>query len=207
MKRSNNAITPTSSIDNPADSGLLAHTNIQVLTNYQILRNVNGTPQASGSPFPGFYEDPASLACIYLFQLLPQVSGCNPSSALPNPSGGARAIAVVDAYDDPSAYADLQVFTEVFGVQAITPAPSSSCSRQPAAPQPDLVPDQPPGRRSIPPGDGRWRNHWMSITLRVVGQFETGGRIVIPLRLIGCAKPSPDFKTMILAPRIPERLS
>jgi kumamolisin len=103
-------------MDNPADTGIRVH------TTYNILGNFTGTPQAGGPPFPGLnYESPASLACIYLFQLQPQVSGCNPNVVTMNPNGGARAIAIVDAFDDPNAFADLQTFSTQFGVQAITP--------------------------------------------------------------------------------------
>jgi subtilase family serine protease len=71
-------------------------------------------------PFPGFlFETPASLACVY--NLVPlKVKGCNPNLATTNPSGGGRAIAVVDAFHDPTANDDLEVFSAQFGL----PAPS-----------------------------------------------------------------------------------
>jgi len=117
MGLSNNAITPASSVDNPANAGVQAH------TNYSIFRNFSGTPKAAGPPFPGlFYETPASIGCIYLFQLQPQVSGCNPNVVTMNPSGGSHAVAIVDAFDDPNAYTDLQTFSRQFGVKLITPA-------------------------------------------------------------------------------------
>lgn len=117
MKKSNTVITPTSSIDNPSDAGIRAH------TNYSIVKNFASSPKAIGPPFPGyFFETPASIACIYFFQLLPQASGCNPNAVTTNPSGGSRAIAIVDAYDDPNAYTDLQTFSTQFGIKAITPS-------------------------------------------------------------------------------------
>ena len=118
MKRSNTVTTPASSVENAADAGKRAH------THYNILSNFGGaSPKTGGPPFPGLnYETPASIGCIYLFQLQPQVSGCNPNVVTTNPSGGSRAIAIVDAYDNPNAYADLQTFSTQFGVQAITPA-------------------------------------------------------------------------------------
>jgi kumamolisin len=116
MKRSNNVITPVSSMDNPADAGIRAH------TNYMILKNLAASPQTVGPPFPGFFfETPASIACLYLFQLQPQAAGCNPNLVTMNPSGGSRAIAIVDAFDNPNAFADLQTFSAQFGLQAITP--------------------------------------------------------------------------------------
>jgi len=94
-----------------------AHTNIQLLVSPG---HFNGTPQFYGPPFAGyFYEDPASIACIY--ELQPQVPGCNPNVAFLNPNGGRKAIGIVDAYDDPNAYADLATFSAQFGVAAINP--------------------------------------------------------------------------------------
>ena len=105
---------PNSSIAGPGDAGVLAHTNIQILGSPG---NFTGVPQFSGPPFPGyFYEDPASIACIYNLQ--PGVPGCNPNVVHLNPRGGSRAIAIVDAFDDPNAYADLAAFSAQFGVEA-----------------------------------------------------------------------------------------
>jgi subtilase family serine protease len=83
---------------------------------------MTGTPDHSGPPFgPGlFYETPASIACIYRLQS--PVAGCNPYTVDANPSGGGRAIAIVDAYDNPNALADLQMFNAQFGVAPVTPA-------------------------------------------------------------------------------------
>ena len=82
--------TPASGIDSPGDAGVRAHTNVEIAT------TMSGAPQVVGPPFPGyFYETPASIACIYLFELQPQVSGCNPNVTSHNPDGGSRAIAIV----------------------------------------------------------------------------------------------------------------
>jgi kumamolisin len=103
---------PASSIANSLDAGVRAHTNIRILGSPGIF---NGAPQTYGPPFSGyFYEDPASIACIYKLQRA--VPGCNPNVASSNPTGGARAIAIVDAYDDPNASADLAAFSTQFGV-------------------------------------------------------------------------------------------
>jgi len=110
---------PPSSIANPADAGSTFHTNVQVRA------FPTGRPQPDGGPpMSGyFYEDPASLACIYgLTRQRPQDGGCNPNnSSLNNPNGGSKAIAVVDAYDYPTAVADLAAFSAQFDV----PAPTS----------------------------------------------------------------------------------
>ena len=112
-----NVTVPPSSIANPADVGLSAHTYIKVLG----AGGMSGGPQFAGPPFPGyFFETPASIACIYGLQ--PSAAGCNPNAVTANPTGGSRAIAVVDAFDDPNAYIDLQAFSTQFGVAAITPA-------------------------------------------------------------------------------------
>lgn len=66
-------------------------------------------------PFPGYaYETPASFACVY--SLVTPVSGCNPNTVTKNVTGGSKAIAVVDAYDDPWAGPDLAYFSSQFGL-------------------------------------------------------------------------------------------
>ena len=108
---------PPSSGSNPGDAGVRSHTTLR----YIAPGAVTGEPQASGPPFPGFlFETPASLACIY--ELAPSFAGCNPNLVTTNPKGGGRAIAVVDAYDDPNAFIDLQGFSAQFGVKPVTPA-------------------------------------------------------------------------------------
>jgi len=65
-------------------------------------------------PFPGyFYETPASIACVYRLVEV-TIPGCNPNATTTNPTGGSRAIAIVDAFDDPTAEADLATFTSQF---------------------------------------------------------------------------------------------
>jgi kumamolisin len=109
---------PSSSISNAADAGELVQTYLQVLASSDELTM---TPQHTGPPFAGlFYQTPASIACIYHLQ--PAVAGCNPNVASLNPSGGGRAIAIVDAFDDPNAYGDLQFFSAQFGTAPITPS-------------------------------------------------------------------------------------
>ena len=107
---------PPSSIANPGDIGVKAHTNLR----YVAPGALTGTPQYYGPPFPGYlYQTPASLACIYGLQ--PASAGCNPNVVTLNPNGGSRAIAIVDAYDNPNAYVDLQNFSAQFGIAAINP--------------------------------------------------------------------------------------
>jgi hypothetical protein len=110
-------IFPSSSVPNDGDRGLRAHTHLRIL---RPTESLNGEPQVYGPPISGYlYQTPASLGCIYKLQ--PAVAGCNPNLAYMNPQGGRRAIAVVDAYDNPNAYADLQAFSAQFGLAAINP--------------------------------------------------------------------------------------
>jgi subtilase family serine protease len=104
-------IIPESSKPQPVPAGhrFVAHTNIEILIPAGV------TPEEL-PPFPGFgYETPASLACVY--GLTTAVSGCNPNSAKAVPTGGSsNTIAIVDAYDDPSAPSDLAYFSLQFGL-------------------------------------------------------------------------------------------
>jgi len=69
-------------------------------------------------PFAGLlFETPASIACVY--QLVETtVPGCNPNLTTTNPTGGNHAIAVVDAFDDPTAATDLATFSTQFDLPA-----------------------------------------------------------------------------------------
>jgi len=108
---------PKSSIARPGDAGKRVHTNIQIKATSNDFRGA--TPQVVGPPYAGYlYEDPASIACIY--KLVKVLTGCNPNLVTRNPTGGAKALAVVDAYDDANATSDLTVFSAQFGLTAIT---------------------------------------------------------------------------------------
>jgi len=84
-------------------------------------RSGGGGPEITPGP-SYFYETPASLACVYRLTLVSSAQfGCNPTdTTLPNPSGGTKAIAIVDAYDYPTAFSDLQIFSAQFGLPAPT---------------------------------------------------------------------------------------
>lgn len=82
------------------------HTNVRYMAGF--------TPDEL-PPFSGYaYETPASLACVY--GLAPHTKGCNPNSTTQNSTGGSQTIAIVDAYDDPNAAADLATFSSQFGL-------------------------------------------------------------------------------------------
>jgi subtilase family serine protease len=125
--RGGQVVTPESSVEAPGMAGGFAHTHLRIFvpaggaavappTHAQVQQNAktNELP-----PYSGYYylETPASLGCVYgLVGTI--VPGCNPYSTVTNPSGGSRAIALVDAYDDPSAASDLAVFSSQFGLPA-----------------------------------------------------------------------------------------
>jgi subtilase family serine protease len=98
-------ITPSSSL---AREG--AHTNVKIFV-------PNGVHTDASAP-SGKYETPASLACLY--GVTKKVKGCNPTSLKTVATGGSKIVAIVDAYDDPNATADLTVFSKQFGLPAIT---------------------------------------------------------------------------------------
>jgi kumamolisin len=116
--------TPASSLPQPNDANgnIMARTHLRILVPSASKMHF-GASAAAGQPnelppFPGLtYETPASLACVY--QLAePAVPGCNPNVTTANPSGGSRAIALVDAFDDPTAVSDLATFSAQFGLPA-----------------------------------------------------------------------------------------
>jgi kumamolisin len=107
---SGKVLVPNSSIEKPTDIGRFAHTNIQVFLPKELSRE-----QTSGPPYAGYaYETPASLACVY--GLVTAIAGCNPNQATRLPVGGARMIALVDAFDAPNAASDLAKFSMQFGL-------------------------------------------------------------------------------------------
>lgn len=77
------------------------------------------TPATTTTP-SGRWETPASLACVY--GVTAPVAGCNPETLTTVATGGSKAIAIVDAYDDPNAAADLEVYSAYFGLPHITAA-------------------------------------------------------------------------------------
>ncbi len=103
-------IVPASGQFRAEDAGVRAHTNSRIFL-------PNGRRVRSSSP-PAGYETPASLACIYGF--VAPVSGCNPTSVTTVPAGGSKLILIVDAYDDPTATNDLSVYSQQFGLPAVT---------------------------------------------------------------------------------------
>jgi kumamolisin len=109
---------PPSSVSNPGDAGNVASTYLHIRNSSD---NLGVTPQVAGPPIPGLlYQTPASIACVY--GLRAAAAGCNPNVVSLNPSGGSKAIAIVDPFDYSTAMADLQHFSTQFGLTAVTPS-------------------------------------------------------------------------------------
>jgi kumamolisin len=122
-------VTPESGVVQPGDTGSRARTNVKLVVPAGGPGSVappSPSPAAGPSELPpvsgAYYANtPASLACVY--GLVPRPNdGCNPYVVTRNPSGGSRAIAVVEAFDAPNAASDLAVFSAQFGL----PAPTSA---------------------------------------------------------------------------------
>src|SRR6516162_259933 len=121
-------LIPDTSIEHSDHIGHFAHTNTKVLVLTGVMDNVH-PPSSGGGPeiAPGpsyLFETPPSLGCVYRLTSVSSAQiGCSPTdTTLPNPSGGAKAIAIVDAYDYPTAFNDLQIFSAQF----LLPAPTTA---------------------------------------------------------------------------------
>lgn len=116
---------PDSTNELPGDIGVRAHTNHLIVLRPEHLR------QATAAIPVG--ETPGSLACIY--QTVSPTTGCpvtgnykNGNSGLAIPRGGSQTIALVDAYDYPTAANDLAVFSTEFGLlQPCSASLTSDC--------------------------------------------------------------------------------
>jgi kumamolisin len=93
-------LVPDSSVGKFEDIGLRAHTNHIIFL----------PPQLTGTAPKG--ETPASLACVY--QTVSSTQGCPIKTASAIPTGGSGTIAIVDAFDYPTAENDLHVFSTQF---------------------------------------------------------------------------------------------
>ena len=107
-------VTPSSSLPRPGTG--------RANTNLHLFHPAEGLPQAtpttSGPPFAGnYHETPASIACLY--ELVAHVTGCNPQKVTALPEGGSKVIAIVDAFHAPNAMADLNVFSQNFGLPLV----------------------------------------------------------------------------------------
>jgi subtilase family serine protease len=123
---------PDSTNESPRDVGNRAHTTHLILVRPD-------RAQQFGSRIP-VGETPGSLACVYQTSTASLSSGCpitgnlaNGNNGLPNPSGGSQTIAIVDAYDYPTAYNDLTAFSTQFGLPVLkqcSPTLTTGCFEQ-----------------------------------------------------------------------------
>lgn len=125
---------PQSGIALPGDAGIRAHTFFKILVppgrpadqpGFAATENAaaaEGLVRFSTQPVSGYVaETPASLACLYGINPGAGISGgCNPETLRTVATGGSKAIAIVDAYDYPTALADLIAFSKQFGLPAPT---------------------------------------------------------------------------------------
>jgi kumamolisin len=104
-------IVPDSTLEYASDIGVRAHTNHLILAK----------PGTTGTSPSG--EIPQSLACVYSTSstTLSTNPGCKISdTTLKLPSGGSGIIAIVDAYDYPTAQSDFDTFSKQFGLPLST---------------------------------------------------------------------------------------
>jgi kumamolisin len=124
-------VIPHSGVQFPGDVGIRARTLYKIFVPAGRPEGVVGFSEdenvsrdattKSLQPIQGYYaETPASLACLY--QLVTVTAGCNPGALTTVATGGSKAIAIVDAYDYPTALADLVAYSKQFGL----PPPTSS---------------------------------------------------------------------------------
>ena len=98
-------IRPRSGIERPEDIGQRMHTTY-------VIYAPEGTIQPQFNPGG---ETPGSLGCVYKLVSNP-VAGCPIATATQVSSGGSGVIVIVDAYDYPTAAADLATFSTYFGL-------------------------------------------------------------------------------------------
>jgi subtilase family serine protease len=104
-------ITPSSSMPATDPRDTRAHTNVKLF--------FPGGHAISPDAAKVIGETPASLACVY--GVVKAKDSCDNTKVKTVATGGSKMIAIVDAFDNPNAAADLAVYSKKFGL----PAPSS----------------------------------------------------------------------------------
>jgi subtilase family serine protease len=110
--RAGTVIVPDTNAVRPADVGLRAHTNYLIF--------IPARKPTFSSPTG---ETPGSLACVYGL-VTPASSGCLISNSPSLSSGGSGIIAIVDAYDYPTARTDFDAFSSKYGL----PTSANTCA-------------------------------------------------------------------------------
>src|SRR5271154_256336 len=119
--RRGDGIVPASSIARPEDASKRMHTNY-------LIHAPEGVVQPAANPGG---ETPGSLGCVYDIVSTP-IAGCPIATASQVPTGGSGVIVIVDAYDYPSAAADLATFSTEFGLPAPNFSVQYGSGRKPA---------------------------------------------------------------------------
>jgi subtilase family serine protease len=101
-------IVPDSTVERPDDVGRRAHTNHVIMVR----------PDLGGTKPGG--ETPGSLGCVYQITTTPFSTGCPISTSTALPNGGSGIIAIVDAFDYPTAQNDFDKFSTQFGLPVST---------------------------------------------------------------------------------------
>lgn len=118
----NNQFRPAISQLKPDDQGKRMRTHYVIQNRLGVNAKTIGDlaqPEPQANLSPNFYmaETPASLACIY--KMGPSYLGCKPIiDPTKNATGGSGAIAIVDAFDNPTIHSDLKKFSSFFGLPA-----------------------------------------------------------------------------------------
>ncbi len=115
----NRVLIPQSNIERPEDIGVKSHTHLRLILPPGRPLTATAGPKELPPVLGLFFETPASIACVYNLVHNP-LPGCDPDQTTENPSGnqGGGAIALVDAFDDPTAADDLAIFSAQFGLPA-----------------------------------------------------------------------------------------
>ena len=138
---SGRVIVPHSGIQSVNDIGIRARTLYKIFVPAGRPEGVTGfgedeVTRGATQPVSGNNaETPASLACLYA--LVKLTAGCNPGTVTTLATGGSRAIAIVDAYDYPTALADLTAYSRQFGLPAATSATFTVAYPTSSKPSPD----------------------------------------------------------------------
>jgi subtilase family serine protease len=138
---SGHLVVPQSGLRTLADIGRNSQTQFKILVPAGRPEGVIGFSEAeverdAVQPVNGYNaETPASLACLY--GLVTVTAGCIPGSVTSVSSGGSKAIAIVDAYDYPTAFSDLVVYSQQFKLPQPTSATFTVAYQGTTAPRPD----------------------------------------------------------------------
>jgi hypothetical protein len=108
-------MTPYSSIEQPGDIGVRAHTHYHIIRTFVPYTPPSLRP-AGATRLLTEPETPASLACVY--GLVPKTNGCDPNKVTKVAGGGSKAIGIVDAFHNKTALKDLKTFSKAAGLPA-----------------------------------------------------------------------------------------